>query len=356
MLVINRHEVEELLDLDALVDALAGAMADLSAGRASVPPRNFAFVDRSGLLAAMPAYLPGQKVLAAKLVLVFAGNASRGLETHQAVVAVFDHETGVPLALVDGASITALRTAAGSALATRLLARDDAGVLAILGTGVQARSHARAVPRVRNITEIIVAGRTREKTEAFASEIGASVAPTYAEAIEAADIVCACTNATEAVVWRESLHPGVHVNAVGFTAGPELEPAAFADALVAVESRHAAIGGFPNGAADISAAVDRGILKVADICEVGELVQGVRSGRTHENQVTIYRSVGVAVQDAAAAGLVVPSSSISTHLAALAHWLPSRCLRFDSWRALASSIECEAKMSASWAAMAARRR
>ena len=154
MLVINRHGVEELLDLDALVGALATAMADLSAGRASVPPRNFALVDRSGLLAAMPAYLPTQKVLAAKLVLVFAGNTSRGLETHQAVVAVFDPETGVPLALIDGASITALRTAAGSALATRLLAREDARVLAIIGTGVQARSHARALPRVRHITEI----------------------------------------------------------------------------------------------------------------------------------------------------------------------------------------------------------
>jgi ornithine cyclodeaminase len=308
MLVLGRRQVEELLGLDALVDALASAMTDLSAGSASVPPRNFAVIDRSGLLAAMPAYLPSQKVLAAKLVLVFAGNATRGLETHQAVVAVFDHETGVPLALIDGASITALRTAAGSALATRLLARQDARVLAIVGTGVQARSHARALPRVRHITDIIVAGRTREKADAFAAEIGASVAPTSAEAIEAADIVCTCTNATEAIVQREWLRPGVHVNSVGFTAGPELEPAAFADALVVVESRAAAIGKFPNGAVDITTAVERGILKVADISEVGELVQGVRSGRTSDEQITIYRSVGVAAQDAAAAGLVLEAA------------------------------------------------
>jgi ornithine cyclodeaminase len=304
MLVISRHQVEELLDLDMLIDTLATAMADLSAGRASVPPRNFALVDRSGLLAAMPAYLPTQKVLAAKLVLVFAGNASKGLETHQAVVAVFDPETGVPLALIDGASITALRTAAGSALATRLLARDDARVLAIVGSGVQARSHARAVRRVRRISEIIVAARTPAKAEAFASEIGARVVPTYAEAIEAADIVCACTNATQAVVRREWLRPGVHVNSVGFAAGPEVEPEAFADAVVAVESRAAVIGAFPNGAVDISAAVDRGVLELTDICEVGEVVEGVRSGRTNDDQITIYRSVGVAAQDAAAAGLV----------------------------------------------------
>ena len=308
MLVVGRRQVEELLDLDALVDALAGAMRDLSAGRASVPQRNFALVDRSGLLAAMPAYLPSQKVLAAKLVLVFAGNAAKGLDTHQAVVAVFDHETGFPLALVDGASITALRTAAGSALATRLLAREDAKVLAIIGTGVQARSHARALPRVRDITSVIVAGRTRERAEAFASEIGAAVARSYAEAIEAADIVCACTNASEAVVRREWLRPGVHVNSVGFAAGPELEPALFAGALVAVESRAAAIGRFPNGATDISTAVDQGMLKVTDIAEIGELVQGTRSGRTSADQVTIYRSVGVAAQDAAAAGLVLEAA------------------------------------------------
>ena len=308
MLVVGRRQVEELLDLDALVDALAGAMRDLSAGRASVPQRNFALVDRSGLLAAMPAYLPSQKVLAAKLVLVFAGNAAKGLDTHQAVVAVFDHETGFPLALVDGASITALRTAAGSALATRLLAREDAKVLAIIGTGVQARSHARALPRVRDITSVIVAGRTRERAEAFASEIGAAVAPSYAEAIDAADIVCACTNASEAVVRREWLRPGVHVNSVGFAAGPELEPALFAGALVAVESRAAAIGRFPNGATDISTAVDQGMLKVTDIAEIGELVQGTRSGRTSADQVTIYRSVGVAAQDAAAAGLVLEAA------------------------------------------------
>jgi ornithine cyclodeaminase len=308
MLVISRSQVEQLLDLDTLIDTLGAAMADLSAGRASVPPRNFALVDRSGLLAAMPAYLPTQKVLAAKLVLVFVGNASKGLETHQAVVAVFDPETGVPLALVDGASITALRTAAGSALATRLLARDDARVLAVIGSGVQARSHARALPRVRRLTEIIVAARTREKAEAFALEIGARVAPSYAEAIQAADIVCACTNATEAVVRREWLRPGVHVNSVGFAAGPELEPETFADAVVAVESRAAAIGAFPNGAADISAAVDRGMLELTDICEVGELVGRLRPGRTSDDQITIYRSVGVAAQDAAAAGLVLEAA------------------------------------------------
>ena len=308
MLILSHRQVEELLDLDALVDALAVAMVDLSTGRASVPRRNFAMAGAAGILAAMPAYLPTQNVLAAKLVLVFPGNVSQGLETHQAVVAVFDPATGVPVALMDGAAVTAIRTAAGSALATRLCAREGAKVLAILGTGVQARSHARAVPRVRNITEMVVAGRTPEKVAAFAAEVGARVASTYAEAVAAADIVCCCTNATEPVLRREWLRSGAHVNSVGFTKGPELDPRVFADALVVVESRAAAIGEFPHGAADITAAVNQNILQLGDIREVGELVQGGGVLRTDEDQVTVYRSVGVAAQDAAAAGLVLEAA------------------------------------------------
>jgi len=308
MLVLSRRDVEDLLDLDTLREALAVAMADLSAGRASVPQRNFAAAGDAGLLAAMPAHLPTQRVLAAKLVLVFPGNASRGLETHQAIVAVFDPQTGVPLAVMDGASITAIRTAAGSALATRLLAREEARVLAIIGTGVQARSHARAVPRVRHITEIVVAGRTPAKVAAFAAEIGAKVAATCAEAIQAADIVCSCTSAREPVVRREWLRPGAHVNATGFTAGPELDPTVFAEALVVVESRTAAIGTFPNGAVDITAAVDEQLLQMSDIHEIGEILQGLRPGRTDDRQITVYRSVGVAAQDAAAAGVVLDAA------------------------------------------------
>jgi alanine dehydrogenase len=155
---------------------------------------------------------------------------------------------------------------------------------------------------------MIVAGRTPEKVRAFAAEIGASAASTYAEAIEAADIVCACTSATEPVVRREWLRPGVHVNSVGFTAGCELDPTVFANALVVVESRAAAIGTFPNGAVDVTTALDQQLVKATDIREVGELVQGLRPGRTDADQITVYRSVGVAVQDAAAAGLVLDAA------------------------------------------------
>ena len=148
MLVLTRAQVEALLDVDALIDALAPAMADLSAGRASVPDRVAALVpEQEGFLAAMPGFVPSAGVLMTKLVSLFPRNAGTGLPTHQAMIAAFDPRTGAPVALLDGTAITAIRTGACPALSARLLARGDASVLAILGTGVQARSHARAMCR-----------------------------------------------------------------------------------------------------------------------------------------------------------------------------------------------------------------
>ena len=153
MLVLTREDVEALLDLDALVDALAAAFVDLSEGRASMPQRVASFSGH-GLLGVMPAYLPSADILETKLVTLFEGNAGTELPTHQAAIAVFDPERGSLSALMDGTYITATRTAAGSALSARLLAREDANVLAVCGTGVQAATHARAVSRVRPFEEI----------------------------------------------------------------------------------------------------------------------------------------------------------------------------------------------------------
>src|SRR5438034_831578 len=203
MLILTQPEVRELLDLDALVDALAAAHADLSAGKASMPPRIAALVDANeALLGVMPSYLPSAG-LACKLVTLFPHNRDR--ETHQAIICVFDADTGTPVALMDGTYITATRTAAGSALATRLLAREDARVLAILGTGVQAHSHARLLPRVRPFEEVRVAGRDPQRVEAFAQEIGGVAAESYEEAVRGADVVAATTHAPQPVVRREWL-------------------------------------------------------------------------------------------------------------------------------------------------------
>ncbi len=163
MLVLGRDDVRGLLDLDLLLDALERAFVELSAGRTSVPPRIAAQVPDKGLLAAMPGYADG--ILEAKLVSVFPGNDAAGLPSHQALIALFDDETGTPLALLDGTEITAVRTGASSAVATRALARPDARILAVLGAGVQGRSHLEAVTRVRAFDEVRIASRNPEHAE-----------------------------------------------------------------------------------------------------------------------------------------------------------------------------------------------
>jgi alanine dehydrogenase len=317
MLIIGRDEVRALLDLDALIDALAAAMADLSLGKASVPARVGAFVsERDGVLAAMPGYVPALGALVTKLVTLFPRNDATSVPTHQAVVVAFDPGTGSPVALMDGTEITAARTGAGSALSARLLARDDASVLAILGTGVQARAHARALPRVRAIAEIRLAGRDFEKATALAGELRAEldvdVQPTasYEEACRGADIVCATTAAHDPVVHRAWLSPGVHVASVGYNpAGREIDDDTIASALLCVESRSAVLAAAPAGSSDLIEPIRTGVITADDIhAEIGELVLGLRSGRTSSEQVTLYKSVGVAVQDAAAAALVLAAA------------------------------------------------
>ncbi|HEY6597448.1 MAG TPA: ornithine cyclodeaminase family protein [Asanoa sp.] len=314
MLVLSRSQVEALLDTDALIDALAAAMADLSLGRASVPHRVAALVpEQEGLLGAMPGYLPSAGMLMSKLVSVFPRNAGTDLPTHQAVIVAFDPDTGRPAAVLDGTAITAARTAACSALSVRLLARDDAAVLAILGTGVQARSHADAVRRVRPIRQIRVAGRDPAKAAALADELSAHgdtdvrAVASFREALAGADIACAATHAVEPVVRRAWLAPGAHVTSVGFNpAGRELDDATVAAALVCVESRGAALAPFPSGSNDLLMPIRDGVITADHIhAELGELVAGVRPGRTSADQITVYKSVGVAVQDAAATALVL---------------------------------------------------
>jgi ornithine cyclodeaminase/alanine dehydrogenase-like protein (mu-crystallin family) len=314
VLVLSRREGEDLLDLDELIDALAGAMADLTAGRASVPDRIGALVpEREGLLVAMPGYTPSAGALASKLVTLFPGNAGTALPTHQAVIVVFDRDNGRPAALLDGTAITAIRTGAGSALATRLLAREDAASIAILGTGVQARSHARAVTRVRAFKELRLAGRDRAKAEALAGELqreldlAVRAAATWEEACDGADVVCATTHALEPVLRREWLAPGAHVTSVGYNPrGREVDDATVADALVVVESRDAALAPAPAGSNDLLQPIERGLISADHVhAEIGELVEGRRPGRNSSEQITLYKSVGVAVQDGAAAALVL---------------------------------------------------
>src|SRR3954464_284882 len=214
MLVLTRADVEELLDLDELVGALARAHEELSSGAVSMPPR-IAALAADGLLGAMPAYLPSAG-LGCKLVSLFPHNTDR--PTHQAAIVLFDPANGSPVALMDGTYITATRTAAAAALATRLLARPDAKVLAIIGTGVQARAHVRAFAHLRDWTEIRVAGRDQAKVEALAAEFDATAAPSFEAAVRGADVGAATTHSDEPVVRAEWVAPGTHVSSVGYNA------------------------------------------------------------------------------------------------------------------------------------------
>ena len=297
MRVLSQADVRALLDVDELIGALERALVELSAGRSSVPPRTAAFVpDERGLLASMPGYVDG--VLVTKLVSVFHHNAEHGLPSHQGVIAVFDSANGTPLALMDGAYITAVRTGATSAVSIRALAREDAKVLAIVGAGVQGHSHLDAGRRVRDFDEVRVASRDRQSAAALASEFGAQAAGSIEEAVRGADVVCLCTQAPEPIVRREWLTDGAHVTSVGSAMELDAETIESADVL-AVESRANAFQPFPAGAQELSGRDPESAV------ELGEVIAGSRPGRTGASQLTVYKSTGHAVEDAATAALVL---------------------------------------------------
>jgi alanine dehydrogenase len=298
LLYLSRVEVERLLDVDALLDALAAALASFSAGTTSVPPRNAARVPDRGLLGAMVGYLPGAG-LEAKLVSVFPKNHERGQPSHQALIVLFDEADGTPLALMDGTYITAIRTGGAAAVAARVLARADAKVLAILGAGVQGHSHLETFTRVRDFAEIRVASRDGAKAAALAAHHPrARVAASFEDAVRGADVVACCTDAREPVIRREWLKAGAHVSSVGGSFGPEFDAATLDDGRVFVEWRGAAANAPPAGAWELQG------FGVERVTEVGEVLSGTRPGRQSQTDLTVYKSTGHAVEDAAAARLV----------------------------------------------------
>jgi ornithine cyclodeaminase/alanine dehydrogenase-like protein (mu-crystallin family) len=297
VLVLSEADVTRLLDLERLLDALAEALVGLSAGRATAPPRVATWAEGGGL-GAMPVHLPGV-ALAAKLVSVFPANHERGRPSHQALIALFDPDDGTPLAVMDGTRITAARTGAAAAVAAGALARPDAAVLAILGAGVQGRSHLDAFPLVRGFGDIRVASRTPAHARALAAAHPAARAVgSFQEAVAGADVVCCCTDAREPVLQLGWLAPGAHVSSVGGSFGPELDPAVVRAGRVFVEWRGAAANPPPAGAHELQG------LDPATLTEVGEVLAATRPGRTSPTELTVYKSTGHAVEDAAAATLV----------------------------------------------------
>jgi ornithine cyclodeaminase/alanine dehydrogenase-like protein (mu-crystallin family) len=288
---LDEYHVRAHLEWDALIAAMENALIDFSAGRVQQPVRRFLTVDRyEGFFGIMPAV--SDKVMGIKLVTFYPNNAARGLPTHLAMIQLFAPETGEALALIDGRLITEMRTAAVSAAATKVLAAPDARVLAVLGSGVQARAHVEALSRVRAFEEIRVWGRTRAHAERFADEVGASVMAAE-DAVRGADVVVTATAATEPILEGAWLKRGAHVNAIGWRGhtSRELDDAAMANVVV-VESREAA----HDQCGDV-------ILSGAEIyAELGEILAAEKPARAEET--TVFDSVGIAVEDISAAQLV----------------------------------------------------
>jgi alanine dehydrogenase len=301
VLMLSRAEVAQLLDVSSLISSLADGFVRLSAGEVSVPPRVAADAP-AGFLAVMPGWTR-DIALAAKLVSVFPGNHAVGLPSHQALIAVFDEATGSLSALMDGTEITAVRTAASAALAVRELARADARVLAVIGAGVQGAAHLRAVPLVRAFAEVRVASRSFARAVALASTVpGAVAVESLADAVSGADVVCCCTDAPSPVVLRSWLAPGAHVSSVGSSRlGPELDAQTIADASVFVESR-VACSAPPAGCWELVG------VSPSSVTELGEVLAGSRLGRRSDAELTVWKSMGHAVEDAVAARLVLDAA------------------------------------------------
>jgi ornithine cyclodeaminase/alanine dehydrogenase-like protein (mu-crystallin family) len=298
LLYLSRADVERLLDIDSMLDALGKALIIFSSGITSVPPRAGARVGERGLLGTMPGYVPGV-ALEVKLVSVFPDNHHHGLPSHQGLIVVFDENTGAPLAVMDGTYITAIRTGGTAAVAARLLARDDASVLAILGAGVQGGSHLETFPRIRDFKEIRVASRDSAKAKLLAERHPRARAyDSFEAAVRGADVVACCTDAREPILRREWLKAGAHVSSVGGTFGPELDAETVAAGRVFVEWRGAATNPPPAGAAELQG------LDANNLTEIGEVLAGTKPGRLSRDEITIYKSTGHAVEDAAAARLV----------------------------------------------------
>jgi len=293
-MVLNEDEIRKLLRMKDLIPAMADALRDLSAGAVLQPLRTVLPVSEyAGFFGVMPAC---GRALGAKLVTFYPQN--KDMHTHHAMILLFRPETGEPLAVMDGRLITEMRTAAVSAVATKLLARTDPKVLTILGSGVQARSHLEALRLVREFTEVRV--WSPRNAERFAREFKVLAAKSPEEAAQGADVIVVATAATTPVLRGEWLAPGAHINAVGATRPNwrELDDEVLRRSTIYVESREAAL----KESGDVIAAKKEPI-------EIGEVIAGKQSGRTSVNQITLFKSVGVAAEDVAAADLVCQKKS-----------------------------------------------
>jgi ornithine cyclodeaminase/alanine dehydrogenase-like protein (mu-crystallin family) len=309
MLILSETDVRHLLSMDDLIHSMESALAEFSSGRTQQPLRTVLEVGPGhAFFGVMPAFMPASGALGTKLVTVFGTNAALGLPSHLATILLMDSTTGELLSVMDGRYITEARTAAVSAVSARLLAREDAGVLAILGSGVQAKSHLRAFSHVRALRDVRVWSPNEMHRHGFADEMHREIAvpispvATVSEAVDGADLVVLATAAREPILRSEWIADGAHIAAVGACRPDqrEIETALIKRARVFVDSRTGALA----EAGDVVLPIREGAIDESHIAgELGQLAAGAIAGRQSPGEVTLFKSLGMAVEDVAAAHL-----------------------------------------------------
>jgi ornithine cyclodeaminase/alanine dehydrogenase-like protein (mu-crystallin family) len=307
VLIVSQEEVPRLLPMPACMEAMERALSALARGEAQLPLRSILWLpEKVGALGLMPAHLAPDKVLGVKAVTFFHGNEGTELDTHQGAVLLFEAERGRLLAVIDATSITAIRTAAVSGVATKLLARQNACDLALVGSGVQARTHLEAMLLARRLRRVRVASLSVDRAKRFAERQGRrhgiEIEPvrTVREAVEGADIVCTVTSAREPVVEGAWLSPGAHVNAVGSSVpfARELDTAAVVRSRLYVDRRESTL----NEAGDFLTPKKEGAIGDDHIVgEIGEVLIGKVAGRRSNDEITLFKSLGLAIEDVASA-------------------------------------------------------
>jgi ornithine cyclodeaminase len=308
VLILNEEDVQRLLPMDECIDVMERAFVTLARGEIEQPLRTiFRPPQVKGAMALMPTFRGGETpMFGLKAICVFPGNAAIGKDAHQGAVILFDGATGELRAIANASAITAIRTAAVSGLATRVLAKQGASALAIIGAGVQARAHLEAIACVRELERVFVAANRKENAEQFAQsmqsrmECEIEAVATPEEAVREADIIVTATTSREPVVHREWLRQGVHINAIG-TFSPkarELDTATMASSSIFVDRRESAF----NEAGDYLIAANEGAIGPESIvAELGEVLIGKHRGRTLIDEITVFKSLGLAMEDLAAA-------------------------------------------------------
>ena len=306
MIVLSERDVRDLLDMESCIEAMTAVLASLARGDLYNPLRSVARPEGADtLLGLMPAYRGGESpAYGLKEIVIVPTNPARGLDTHMGGVLLHDGTTGELVAIMNASPITEIRTAAVSAVATRALARPGAQRVAILGAGAQARGHVHAMRAVLDDPEIRIWSRRLEAAEELAGDVGGTVSPSVDAALFGAEVVCTTTASTDPIVEKRWLARGAHVNAVGacFPTTRELDTETVADASFFTDCRESCL----NEAGDYILAAAEGAVGPEHIkAELGEVLAGMHPGREHEDELTVFESLGIAVEDLASAELVV---------------------------------------------------